>query len=73
MGRSFLFRVAKPKGYIPGNLGFERNRLQRIKVGFPFIDYHPEDSQIKNNHRKGTCLRDKTTMKLVHAIMVNTS
>ena len=28
---------------------------------------------MKNNHREGTCLRDKTTMKLIHAIMVSTS
>jgi hypothetical protein len=73
MGRSFLFRVAKPKGDVPGNLGFERKRLKGLKASFPFTDYRPEDSQVKNNHRKGTCLRDKTTMKLVHAIVVNAS
>jgi hypothetical protein len=70
MGRSFLFRVANPKGDVPGNLGFER---KRIKASFPFTDYRPEDSQMKNNHRKGTFLRDKTTMKLIHAMMINTS
>jgi hypothetical protein len=32
MGRSFLFRVAKPKGDIPGNLGFERKRLKGLRL-----------------------------------------
>jgi hypothetical protein len=45
MGRSFLFRVAKPKGDVPGNLGFEREKAQRIKASFPFTDYSLEDSQ----------------------------
>jgi hypothetical protein len=45
----------------------------RIKASFPFTDYCQEDSQMKKNHRRGTCLRDKTIMILVHAIVVNTS
>jgi hypothetical protein len=73
MGRSFLFRVAKPKGDVLDNLGLERKRLKGLKSSFPFTNYCPEDSQMKNNHRKGTCLRDKATMKLVYAMMVNTS
>jgi hypothetical protein len=35
MGRSFLFRVAKPKGDVPGNLGFERKRLKGLKLVTP--------------------------------------
>jgi hypothetical protein len=31
------------------------------------------DSPIKYNQGEGTCFRDKTTIKLVNAIMVNTS
>jgi hypothetical protein len=32
MGRSFLFRVANPKGDVPGNLGFERKRLKGSRL-----------------------------------------
>jgi hypothetical protein len=32
MGRSFLFRVAKPKGDVPGNLGFERKRGKGLRL-----------------------------------------
>jgi hypothetical protein len=35
MGRSFLFRVAKPKGDVPGNLEFERKRLKGLRQVFP--------------------------------------
>jgi len=35
MGRSFLFRVAKPKGDVPGNLGFERRRLKGLRLVSP--------------------------------------
>jgi hypothetical protein len=35
MGRSFLFRVAKPKGDVLGNLGFERKRLKGSRLISP--------------------------------------
>jgi hypothetical protein len=35
MGRSFLFRVAKPKGDVPDNLGFERKRLKGLRLVSP--------------------------------------
>jgi len=42
MGRSFLFREARPKGDVPGNLGFERERLKRLRLFSPFTDYRPK-------------------------------
>jgi hypothetical protein len=73
MGRSFLFREARPKVDVPGNLGFERKRLKGLRLVSPSQITAQRDSQIKNNHGEGTFLRDKTTIKLVRAVMVNTS
>jgi hypothetical protein len=42
MGRSFLFREARPKEDVPGNLGFERERLKGLRLVYPFIDYRPK-------------------------------
>jgi hypothetical protein len=49
-GGLFLFRVANPKGDVPSNLGYWKEKdqeikAQKVKVGFPFTDYHQEDSQ----------------------------
>jgi hypothetical protein len=42
MGRSFLFREARPKGDVLGNLGFERERLKGLRLVSLFTDYHPK-------------------------------
>jgi hypothetical protein len=42
MGRSFLFREARPKGDILGKLGFERERLEGSRLVSPFTDYLPK-------------------------------
>jgi hypothetical protein len=35
MGRFFLFREVRPRGDVPGDLGFEEAKVKRTKVKFP--------------------------------------
>jgi hypothetical protein len=44
MGRLFLFREARPRGDIPGDLGFERAKDKRTRKNSPFTDHHQSDS-----------------------------
>jgi hypothetical protein len=43
MGRSFLFREARPKGDVPGNLGFERERLKGLRLFSSFHKLPPKE------------------------------
>jgi hypothetical protein len=67
MGGSFYLGWLSPRETSLAIWGFERKRVKGLRLVFPFTDYRPEDSQMKKNHREGTCLRDKATMKLIHA------
>jgi hypothetical protein len=73
MGGSFYLGWLSPRETSLAIWGFERKRFKGLRLGFPFTDYHQDDSQMKKYHRRSTCLRDKTTITLVHAVVVNTS
>jgi hypothetical protein len=72
MGGSFYLGWLDPRETSLAIWGFERERFKGSKQVSPFIDYR-QDSQKNIHRREGTCLRDKATIALIHATVVNTS
>ena len=70
--------MANPKGDVPSNLGFRKEKDQgfkasEVKVSFPFTDYCQMDSHREDLPLNGTCLRDKTNKARKCAAVVSTS